>query len=248
MKLNLQARLVAAVAQFKASNDIRYYLNGVYVEPRPQGGAVIVATNGHAMGVWLDETGEIERPAILRIGAKLQAACRGSDIKRLTIIDNRLAVLGQKVKGGLKDMELYVQPQPGDWEVPAGKFLDLASVVSVIDGPPRLHSALNPKYIAMMDNAIGIGIGDKSKSITVRQEAPHSGIVFTTSATPNFVGVIMPMRDNDAPFPKWVKPMLTWREMERRAKAAPLPVHEPSDAGPKDSDGRGWAMVEVGAA
>jgi DNA polymerase-3 subunit beta len=247
MKLNLQARLVAAVAQFKASHDIRYYLNGVYVEPRPQGGAVIVATNGHAMGVWLDETGEIERPAILRIGAKLQAACRGSDIKRLTIIDNRLAVLGQKVKGGLKDMELYVQPQPGDWEVP-GKFPDWANVVRVIDGPPSLHSALNPEYIAMMDSAIGIGIGDKFKNITVRQEAPHSGIVFTTSATPNFVGVIMPLRDHDAPFPAWVKPMLTRHEMERRAKAAPLPVHEPSDAGPKDSDVRGWAMVTGGAA
>lgn len=94
MKLNLQARLVAAIAQFKASNDIRYYLNGVYVEPRPSGGAVI-----------------------------------------------------------------------------------------------------------------------------------------------------MPLRDQDAPLPAWIKPMLTRGEMERRAKEAPLPVHEPSDAGPPEGDGRGWQIV-----
>lgn len=242
MKLNLQARLVAAIAQFKASNDIRYYLNGVYVEPRSAGGAVIVATNGHAMGVWLDESGEIERPVILRIGAKLQAACQGADTKRLTIIDNRLAVIGQAQKGGLKDVELYVQPQPGDWEVP-GKFPDWTGVVHLIDGSPSLHSAINPEYIAMMDRAISIGVGDKFKSITVRQGAPHAGIVFTTAATLNFVGVIMPLRDQEGPFPDWIKPMLARREMERRAKGAPLPVHEPSDAGPPEGDGRGWQIV-----
>lgn len=33
MNFNLKARLVAAVAQFKAKHDIRFYLNGVLVEP-----------------------------------------------------------------------------------------------------------------------------------------------------------------------------------------------------------------------
>jgi DNA polymerase III beta subunit, central domain len=239
MKLNLKARLVAAIAQFKAHNDIRFYLNGVYVEPNNKG-VLIVATNGHAMGVWLDESGEIERPAILRIGAKLQAACHGADTKRLVITDDRLVVVN---KLGSSEPELYVQPQPNDWEM-AGKFPDWARVIRIVEGEPRLHSAINPEYIAMMDRAISIGIGDKYKSITIRQATANDIIMFTSAASPNFVGGIMPLRENDAPIPAWIKPMLVKGEMERRAKAAPLPVHEPSDAGPPDGDGRGWQIVK----
>lgn len=244
MKLNLQARLVAAVAQFKASNDIRFYLNGVYVEPRPQGGAVIVATNGHAIGVWLDESGEIERPAILRIGAKLQAACQGADTKRLTIVDDRLAVLSND------GTELHIQHQQikmsGSWEI-AGKFPDYKAVIKIPDSHPALRSALNPEYIARIDRALSIGIGNKSKSVTTHQNSQHEVIVFTSCAAPNFVGAIMPMRESLTPYPAWLKNMQARADMERRNKEAPLPVHEPSDAGPPDGDGRGWRIVEGGA-
>lgn len=241
MKLNLQARLVAAIAQFKASNDIRYYLNGVYVEPHTTG-ALIIATNGHAMGAWLDETGEIERPAILRIGAKLQAACQGAETKRLTIIDNRLAVIGATVPDGQKTPELYIQPSTGDWEL-QGRFPDWTRVIRAEDGPPCLHSALNPVYIADMTKALQIGAGSKHMSVTTRQRAAHESVVFTSPYAPNFVGVIMPLRDNDAPMPKWMRGAMRRVEMEQRAKAAPLPVHEPSDAGPPEGDGRGWDLV-----
>lgn len=37
---------------------------------------------------------------------------------------------------------------------------------------------------------------------------------------------------------------LKMRARAAAAKAAHLPVHEPSDAGPPDGDSRGWALVE----
>jgi|GEM_PF-4515114 len=224
MNLNIQARLVAAIAQFKAHNDIRYYLNGVYAEPGHAGGVLLVATNGHALGAWLDETGQIDRPAILKIGPKLKAACAGADTKRLVLRDDRLAVIKD-------ELELHIQPEPGKWEVP-GKFPDWSRVVEFTDGPPCLHASLNPEYISAMSNALTIGTGDKHVAITTRQKTTGQGIVFTSSYAPNFVGVVMPLRENDAPMPKWMHAAKLRREAEKRAAAAPLPVHEPSDATP----------------
>lgn len=236
MKLNLQARLVAAIAQFKATNDIRYYLNGVYVSPRPTGGALIIATNGHSMGLWLDDSGEIERPAILRIGARLQAACQGADTKRLVITDDRLAVISNE------GTELHIQPESGKWEVP-GTFPDWTRVVREVDGPPCLNSALNAEYIAMIDRAISIGAGNKFRGITMRQSSECDSIIFTSSNAPNFVGVVMPVREAVAPLPGWVKPEKARAGLDQRAKAAPLPVYEPSDAGPPDGDVHGWRLA-----
>lgn len=237
MNINLKARLVAAIAQFKASHDIRYYLNGVYVEPRPTGGAVIVATNGHAMGAWLDESAEIDRPAILKTSAKLLTACHGAETNRLTLIDDRLAVV-DKV-----GTELHIQPEPGQWEV-YGKFPNWAAVIGkAADAQHGLQSALNPEYIESMSRALRIGAGSKNMSMFTRQRAPHEAIVFTSIYAPNFVGVIMPMRENDAPLPTWLAPIISRALMEQRVKEAPLPVHEPSDAGPREDDGRGWDVV-----
>jgi DNA polymerase-3 subunit beta len=240
MNLNIKARLVAAIAQFKASNDIRYYLNGVYVEPRPQGGVVIVATNGHAIGAWLDISGEIDRPAILRIGAKLQAACHGSDVKRLIIADDRLAVVDDK------STELYVQPEPGKWEVP-GKFPDYKTVFKPVGGPPSLNAALNPEYIAAIDRALTIGASAKYKNVTTRQAIANDAITFTSTAAAEFVAVVMPVRESEAPYPEWLKSLQIPSDMKRRAAAAPLPVHEPSDAGPRDDDWKAWDKVRSGA-
>lgn len=237
MNLNLKARLVAAIAQFKASHDIRYYLNGVYVEPRTTGGAVIVATNGHAMGAWLDESAGIDRPAILKVSAKLLTACHGAETNRLTIIDDRLAVVDQY------GIEVHIQPEPGKWEV-HGKFPNWAAVIGkAADAQHGLQSALNPEYIESMSRALRIGAGSKHMSITTRQRAPHESIVFTSTYAPNFVGVIMPLREDEAPLPKWLTPMTARALMEQRAKDAPLPVHEPCDAGPRDGDLYGWEVV-----
>lgn len=50
MIITIPSNLFAAVALFRATKDIRYYLNGVYLEAGPLG-ARLVATDGHTMGV-----------------------------------------------------------------------------------------------------------------------------------------------------------------------------------------------------
>lgn len=55
--------LVAAAAMCISTDSTRYYLNGVYLEPRDAGGLFIVSTDGHRMFVAVDREGSIDGPA-----------------------------------------------------------------------------------------------------------------------------------------------------------------------------------------
>lgn len=71
----------AAINLFAAENDVRYYLCGVYIEPHPEKGAVIVATNGHIIGIIHDPEGFCAKPIIVGdITKPLISACRSKGI------------------------------------------------------------------------------------------------------------------------------------------------------------------------
>jgi len=237
MKLDIKARLVAAICQFKAEHDIRYYLNGVYVEPIPHGiGVLIVATNGHTMGIWRDTTGHIDRPAILRIDKQLQSACTGSDLKRLIISDDRLAVV---IEQPSTTTEVFIQAKEdhmktNNWEVP-GKFPDWKRVV-VTEGSPQLLDCINPGYVAMFDKAITIGAGSEKwcNGINFHQSGRNQSILATSMRAPDFVCVIMPMREDRQEVPKWIAELKAEVLRQDAIAALPLPGQQPSDAAPME--------------
>lgn len=203
MKLNLQARLVAAIYAFKAKNDIRYYLNGIYVAPIEGGGAVIVATNGHAMGMWRDITGQVERPAILRVSKDLRNACKECETHRLSIADGRLVVVGAD------GADVYIQPNDVDspgWEVP-GKFPDWLKVV-----PDKCQigpmGAFQPQYAKLVNKALLIGRGSDFASVTLRQSEKNLSILVASPDSPDFAAVIMPVLDDGkGAYPAWLSDM-----------------------------------------
>src|SRR5690554_4169346 len=70
-------RYFAAAQLFAAVSDIRFYLNGVRLEPHPEGGAIIVATDGHTMAVLYDPEGYVREPIIVGgITKGLISACK----------------------------------------------------------------------------------------------------------------------------------------------------------------------------
>lgn len=203
MKLNLNSILVAAICEFKAKNDIRHYLTGVYVEPLLSGGAVIVATNGHAMGLWRDPSAIIERPAILRIGKQLREACKEVDDGRLELIDGRLVITnGQKT-------ECYVQPncekdgETAKWEIEA-KYPDWKIVFpdECQTGPTGMFST---GYLKLAHKAMKIATGNEFAGITLRQSDENKSIFVYSDFLPDFAAVIMPMRDDSKnKYPAWL--------------------------------------------
>ncbi|WP_443698731.1 DNA polymerase III subunit beta family protein [Pseudomonas sp.] len=67
----------AAMALFMAKQDVRYYLNGISVEPHPDGGAIIVATDGHRLAVIHDPDGWCSKQFIVGgIKSPLLTACK----------------------------------------------------------------------------------------------------------------------------------------------------------------------------
>jgi hypothetical protein len=208
MDINLKARLVAAIAQFKADRDIRFYLNGVYLEPHQKGGAIIAATNGHAMGIWHDESATgVERAMILGLDAKLLQACQGSDLKRLVVRDGRLAVILEQ-----GEKEVYIQPiaerktAVPSWEI-EGKFPDWRRVIPEPTSTHGLKGFVNAQYIADVDRALKIGSVNYSKfnSMQFMQLDANSAVLVTAAICPEFAAVIMPMRDDCMPYPAWLE-------------------------------------------
>jgi DNA polymerase-3 subunit beta len=68
----------AAIHCFAATQDVRSYLNGVTIEPHPDKGVVIMATNGFHMGVIHDPDGWAARHIIVGdLSRQLIDACKG---------------------------------------------------------------------------------------------------------------------------------------------------------------------------
>lgn len=56
---------LAAMTFFAAKEDVRYYLNGITIEPHPEQGVILMATNGHVLAAVHDPEGWCERKIIL---------------------------------------------------------------------------------------------------------------------------------------------------------------------------------------
>ncbi len=58
----ISAELLHEAAQFAATNDVRYYLNGVHIRKSSKG-VIAEATNGHMCAIILDNSGEAKTEA-----------------------------------------------------------------------------------------------------------------------------------------------------------------------------------------
>lgn len=244
MNLKFSGRALAYLSHFKADNDIRYYLNGVYVAPMPPeagGGVIGAATNGHVMGMWHDKEGHVTRPAILRISKQLARACASKETRgqqtTLVLTDNRLACM-------CGPEELYIQPNeyrdPASkpkkgwdrepWEV-AGDFPDLGRVVpSPSEATIGMTGAVSAGYLGLIANAIPKGLSKLGTGVTIRQVHQDGQNLVLFDRLPEALAIIMPMR-SDVGTPEWLP---RWKKADKKAKEAKAAPHPamPSDAAP----------------
>lgn len=78
----VNAKAFAAVSMFTAVSDVRPYLCGVFIKPHKDGGAEIVATDGHTLACAHDPNGQITYGnELVRAEARALEQCRlkGSD-------------------------------------------------------------------------------------------------------------------------------------------------------------------------
>lgn len=263
MKLNVPARAIAFLAPFVAKGDIRHYLCGIYVRPMTideGGGVLLAATNGRIAGLWRQYHNDpvCERPTLLKVTPGLVSACRANtDQRRVTLLNDRLTVVED-----YKDQtrEAFIQPatdwtpecKDAPWEIRGAhtaKYPDMMRVVPVEkDRGPT--GKLNAEYLIAVSQAFKAAAGPKGRrwgtGLHLRQVERQQANLVVCEDMPEAAAVIMPMRDSNlvgGPVPKWIDQAKAAWDRNHRAHEAPLPVHEPSDAGPPDGDGRGWSIV-----
>lgn len=258
MNLKFSGQGIAFLNHYKAKNDIRWYLQGVYVRPMPAeagGGVLGAATNGHIMAYWHDKEGHADRAAILNISPQLATACsKTSSIKPTTLIirDNRLVCL----RG---DDETYIQPNvapekaPTDretWEL-AGKYPDIARPIpklrDLTEGPVEF---INPDYLAKI--AQSLPKSDYPRGIAFRTTRNNGPIACFCPELPQLAVIVMPITGQHAKLvPEWMTEFIKHEHQARKKAAdAPLPGKQPSDAAPSVGEypGSSIATQEGGTA
>jgi len=195
--LRLTAKLLPIIAPFIAKNDIRYYLNAINVRPHKDGGAVICATNGHALGAIHDRHAVCDEEVTLRFDLRMQQACAAGvqNEREVVMLGDRLAVVE---KGGA---EVYIQAGRPDVECQYPRYERVIPKAETLQ--PGLVGMFGAPLIALAEKAAIIAgkVGEKSRGYSGMQffsvkGASDASVVFRVPAAPEFVGVLMPMRDD----------------------------------------------------
>jgi hypothetical protein len=227
--LRLTAKLLTIIAPFIAKNDVRYYLNAINVRPHKDGGAVICATNGHALGAIYDKDAVCEREVTLRFDARMQQACAAGlkNNREVVMLGERLAV----VENGTTEVCI----QAGQPEVAGLPYPRYERVIPKLETlQPGLIGMFGAPLIALAERAAIIAgkVGKKRSGdysgmqfFSVK-DAPNASVVFRVPAAPEFVGVLMPMRDdyNMPAAPAWVASLPVVDDLASMTNSAVAPA------------------------
>lgn len=195
IKCEISAELFLAVATFQSTEEVRYYLNGVCVQNHPESGVILVATDGHVLGTYHDESAEYsgdDRGHIIGLD-KAQRQLVKQAIRRAEKLPGdgysvRLALLDNGNVHPVDEnifAECEVDATFPDWRrvLPCdGTDTRAEKYQGAISFSPALLLTFNT---AFPKKPIVLHVGDRSQAVGVRVAGHDS-----------FYGVIMPMRFN----------------------------------------------------
>lgn len=209
------------MALFMAKQDVRYYLNGISVEPHPDGGAIIAATDGHRLAVIHDPDGwctsqiivgdikktlldackkkarrhyQEEAPAALWIGQ------HGSVVTRLPTVQAGEKAEHQSPVDLFGELSLYACKT----SIVDGKFPDWRRVINTERKGNKEHfPTINAGYLHDVSLAQDIILGKSNhvRGVSIEPFGETCSIVVRTlggELHDRFVALIMPMRQDRA--------------------------------------------------
>lgn len=178
----LDARQVKAAMRFQAKADVRYYLNGIYLDKE----GFIVATDGHRLIVIeCDQCKDLKESIIIKIYGKLLVKSRNC---KFSFIDENSGYITTKDKLDQETDQIL------KFKVIYGKFPDYKRVIP--KGNPKQISSigLNIEYLELCSDALkdlGLKVPScemvfygRDKSVLMKVKAPKHKVKM----------VIMPVR------------------------------------------------------
>jgi len=194
-------KLFAACARFISTEETRYYLKGVKVEPQAAGGVKLIATDGHRMCVAFDETGYASREAIIT-PPKIKMPPAWFSAKGALFRDG----LAYMFKFLALDEPAAARPTAEiaalatDTAVAAeidGQFPQWSSIAKWYDGQEAATDlTVNFAYMSDVRDVKKLLTGDKNPVVPLR--IPPSGGPASIRLTDEVAVWIMPMRIQDA--------------------------------------------------
>jgi len=193
-----------------STEETRYYLMGVYLEPLPHdGGALLVATNGHVALVLRDPTGVVETPVIVRATKPTLTACRPRNVEqrrlRGDMAENPIRV---DLSFG-KDKPAHNLALQSDWRVD-GTFPDWRRVLPVIPADSALVTDCYKAGNLAIFGEVARGLGG-SDGITVASVKIGDPALVRWHGGPGVdlgFGVVMPTRMSPElvrSYPEWIR-------------------------------------------
>lgn len=235
-------KYLAAISLFAAKNDVRYYLNGVSIEPHPDGGAVIVATDGRRLAAIHDPEGMATKKLIIETPApELMKALKMKSYQKFLKpescwIAERCAVVTwdgfEKTNGGQKIVPepfgtnaiVTAKSQLIDAKYPDWRRLMPTERSEKIESLP----AVNPKYLGDLNAAAEI-LGIKYPCVRLEGRGETLSVIARMHAgdlLDRFIGIIMPMKADPIPtiLPSWLTPELKPKKPRVKVRGGELVI------------------------
>lgn len=183
-----RANMFRAAHLMVSNEDTRYYLNGVYIQPHPEKGVILTATDGHRLiSIW-DELGIFDHPEPVIVKADkatLMAAKAGKKDPhhKIIAIDTGYVEVVENNTG-----KMFVRQGPG---IIDGTFPDYTRVIPSGTLTPT-DASFNPDYLYTFQEAAReinpMWVSMSIHSVNNDMAAPHF-----VRMPPCCVGVIMPL-------------------------------------------------------
>lgn len=240
-------RIFAAIDNFAAKNDVRYYLNGICIQRNPAGGIVVVATDGHVFGAIDDPDGWIadghDELIVARPTRRMVSAIKGKHkllipVDRLLIMKNcQVLACGQDVPpfdpmSFFSDVSEIVDAKFPDWRrvIPKRSVASESEPEAPPPGEPYFGHTKLGQFVAAAE-MLCEGKSGGNACMHTETFGPSSGSIVRISSSTiepgRFIGVIMPTRVEgiEITLPEWTK-----QDAAPAPAPGPVPAPDPDPA------------------
>jgi len=193
LEFTVTRRALRAIASCAPTVDVRHYLVGVHVRADHRG-IILEATDGHALARLRISPVPVSTPVsvILPLKAVQVIAAGGKkaldDILTVTIDGDRITIT---------DASTIHTPAPID-----GKYPDPDLIVRKALAAPVEMAQFNPALLERLHACVKMAAGT-DKAMPCYSQRGMNPCLVTCEALPEFIGLVMPWRADEAAVPAW---------------------------------------------
>ena len=193
LEFTVTRRALRAIASCAPTVDVRYYLVGVHVRADHRG-IILEATDGHALSRLRISPVPVEAPVSVILPLKAVQAITAGGKKTL---DDILTVTIDGSTVTITDASTIHTPAPID-----GKYPDPDLITRKAIAAPVEMAQFNPELLERLHDCIKTASGS-DKAIPAYSQRGINPCIVTCEALPEFIGLVMPWRADEAAVPAW---------------------------------------------